>query len=86
MDLPPLKQTVVTLVFLYVLDDYGYVLDADLKVFDDEGSNSAFEINKEQTLEADGKRLYCGDSGTTVTPRRLFFRPWPIDRDFNKTI
>ena len=68
------------MVFLYVLDDYGYVLDADLKVFDGEG------INKEQTLEADGKRSYYGDSGTTVTPQRLFPRPRPIDRDFNKTI
>ncbi len=91
VDLPPLKQNVVTLVFLYVLDNYGFVLDADFKVFDDEGSNSAWDINKKQTLEADGKRSYrvfegYRDSGTTVTPRRLFPEPRQIDRDFNETI
>lgn len=91
VELPPLKQNVVTLVFLYVLDDYGYVLDADFKVFDDEGSNSAWEINKDQNLEVDGRRSYevfegCGDPGAIVTPARLFPRPRQIDRDFNETI
>lgn len=91
VELPPLKQNVVTMVFLYVLDDYGYVLDADFKVFDDGGYNSAWDINKRQTLKADGKGAYrvsedYRDSGTIVTRRRLFPEPRPIDLDFNLTI
>ena len=91
LELPPLKRNVVTLVFLYVLDDYGYVLDADFKVFDDEGFNSAWEINKDQTLEVDSRSSYrvfegCGDPGAHVTPERLFPRPRLIDREFNETI
>ena len=90
LELPPLKKNVVTLVFLYVLDDYGYVLDADFKVFDDDGYNSAWDINKKQTWETDGKHSYQKFDGngdpSIVTPRRLFPEPRPIDRNFNATI
>lgn len=90
LELPLLKRNVVTLVFLYVLDDYGYVLDADFKVFDDEGFNSAWEINKDQTLEVDFRSSYrasegCGNPGANVTPERLFPRPRWIN-EFNETI
>lgn len=90
LELPPLKKNVVTLVFLYVLDDYGYVLDADFKVFDDDGYNSAWDINKKQTGETDRRHSYhkFDDNGdpSIVTPRRLFPDPRPINRDFNATI
>lgn len=90
VDLPPLKQNVVTLVFLYVLDDYGYVLNADFKVFDDDSSNSAWDINKKQTWETEGKhsyRIFEGNGDPSiVSPRRIFPKPRPIDRDFNITI
>lgn len=80
VELPPLKQNVVTLVFLYVLDAYGYVIDAEFKVFDDGATNSASEIHEEQNEESDWRRSYYGNSG------RLFPRSRLIDRDFNKTI
>lgn len=80
VELPPLKRNLVTLVFLYVLDDYGYVLDADFKVFDDDASNSAWEIESNTALEV------CTDYGANVTPSRIFPGPPRTDRDFNKTI
>ena len=86
IELPPLKPNVVTLVFLYVLDDYGYVLDADLKVFGDEAFNSTCEIDEDQTINDERKRSNYGDSGNIVTPRRLFPRSRPADREFNKSI
>lgn len=91
VELPPLKRHVMTMVFLYVLDDYGYVLDADFKVFDDEGYSSAWEIDNDQTQEVNGRRSYRvfegnGEPGAILTPQRLSPGPRRIDRGFNETI
>lgn len=79
------------MIFICILDDYGYVIDADLKVFDDVASNPAWEIQSDIALEVYEKHSHrvfegCGDPGTTATPSRLFPGLPLIDRDFNKTI
>lgn len=91
VELPPFKPNVATLVFLYVLDDYGYVLDADFRVFDDAASNFAREIESDTSLDVFGERSRrvfegCGDPGAIATPWRLFPEPPRIDRYFNETI
>ena len=50
-ELPPLKRNVVTVIFICILDDYDYVLDAEFKVFDDDASNHAWEIQSDIALE-----------------------------------
>lgn len=86
VELTPLKPNVMILVFLYILDDYGYVVDADLKFFGDEASNSACEINEDQTRNDDRTRSKYGDSGHSLTAPKLFPRSRPADRDFNQII